>query len=147
MTDRTEKAIQQLAWEMQSWGSIEIRCDEVLERTDNNPDPHLFQHARYSHHYIEKGTGERFFESVVLEPASNVPISRYYCDGSRCADWMSSAPDNKNHDWIYIKKPFGLEASIPIHFCPEPLKYFYFGPLPLYRARVCSQNRFMRQYA
>ena len=132
MADEAAQAAKNLAREMQSWKSIELRTRESFTRQTEIPDPNGVPAGRLSYHYIEKATGERYFEEAFREPTET--ISRYYCDGQKCADWWEPTPDYPQADRVRIKKEFGIEKRFQNHFCPVPLSKFYRGPLPLYKA-------------
>ncbi len=128
------RAAETLAWEMQSFRSIEIRTHDRLINSGASPDPGAFEAADFFVRYIETNAGERRFERHTVPTGAPQERWIYYCNGKDCADEKEPTAEGETRQFVYIKRDFGIERQMRCHWCPEPLSYYYVGPRPLHQA-------------
>jgi len=139
MAEPNLRAAEQLARDMKSWKSIELRSHEELVNDVAASDPNMFASLKEYNHYIETASGGRFFEQRMLPPHGKEIKSTYYYDGKRSADFTPRR-DGDEFEHVLIKHDFGIEAQTGSHWCPEPLFYYYFGFRPLHEALATAES-------
>ena len=133
MDTHTEHVARQLAQEMASWKSIEVRVRTGI--SDHRVGSGVSKAFDVdSEHYIETSAGRRFSEHLGLKNEKTVTRYMYFCDGSKCADVSFSREDASVQQSVVIKRQYGMEGKSDRKQLPAPLLYFYVGREPLYEA-------------
>ena len=139
MDQDTTRAVKQLAWELDSRKSVEVRV--ATKPTLHYPDsgrPRAFD--TISEHYIETAAGQRFCDWTGLMSGKIQARSSHYGDGSRFADvdYVQSNPELQNV--ISIKRQYWMEQGSDRKQVPAPLLYLYSGRETLTAALPKTQN-------
>jgi hypothetical protein len=138
MVDAAGIAANKLAWEMESWASVEIRGREDFENPDFERRKESGAKSYHSElHYIETAAGQRLFERIMTpSPGTMVATSIDYSDGSKCAGLILRKEDGGvTSNQVIIKHHFAHENS-GWNVRPEPFQFFYLGLEPLPKALV-----------
>jgi hypothetical protein len=133
MDTAAEHAVKQLARELESRKSVEVRVRTGITNhgaTANRPNAFDVM----SDHYIETATGKRFCESLGLKADKVVTRYTHFCDGSTCADVNYSREDTSLQQAVMIKRQYFMEENNDRKQLPAPLLYLYVGREPLYKA-------------
>lgn len=138
MADPAETHAERLAWEMESWKSIDFQLRTTYELNELAPDPQRGA-SKLSEHYIETAAGQRMFEVRMTLRDGREMRSVYYSDGERCADFKQIKLPEKTIDSVRIKREFWQEGTLSWRGCPEPLKFYYCGLRPLPEALKAAQ--------
>lgn len=133
MPNAAESAAQKLAWEMESWKSIEIRFHEDFVNKDPARKPDEPRTFRSTDHYIETAAGQRVYDTrMTTELEKGTGVSIEYTDGSKCAQLLRTDEGGvAGQEQVTIKRSFYCEND-GVTYRPDPLKYLYVGLKPLH---------------
>ena len=131
MNNPADLAAKRLAWEMESWSTIEMKSHEDMVNNMAAKDHTQWAKAHFEHHYIASATGQRMFEVRITPVGAKVYRQANYFDGARAADVLVSDADGWEHQYVTIKREFGMEGRAGWVECPDPLRQFYVGLVPL----------------
>jgi hypothetical protein len=131
-----EDAAKNLAWEVESWKSIElkVRHDYSLQANSERGD-----HAATStliQHYIQTAKGERLAELLTLVPGTQNRAYASYTDGKSCVDITFEADFNSPQKQFVYKKVFADEGRSVTSQIPPPLRYFFLEQKPLHEQLI-----------
>jgi hypothetical protein len=133
MQSPAEVAAKKLAWEMESWKSVELQLHTDFENKDPAREPPFPRTFWSTSHYVETAAGQRFFE-MRMKPDNVVEtaVSIHFTDGSKCALLLRrDVGDVAGQEQVTIKRAFSYEDR-GMTYRPEPLKYLYVGLRPLH---------------
>ena len=133
MDSIAERAARQLAEEMESRKSIEVRCELTINNHTARPSGTMAINI-VADHYIETATGKRLLESENMKDGKVVSRSFHYGDGTKFADVNFNSKNPDEQAVVYIKREFWLEEKNDRRQLPQPLLYLYVGREPLYEA-------------
>jgi len=136
MANPAEMAAKRLAWELESWTSIEIRTREDSVESLSTKHPNPFYSER---HYIETAAGQRMSETRLVNSKGVERLQVNFTDGQRAADVLQTDTGGWDHQQVSIKRAFGSEGSSGWADRPEPLLNFYVGILPLPKALASAE--------
>jgi len=136
MANPAEMAAKRLAWEMESWTSIEIRTREDSVESFSTKHPIHFYNER---HYIETAAGQRMSEMRLGDAKGVERLQVNFTDGQRAADVLQTDTGGWDHQQVSIKRAFGSEGSSGWADRPEPLLAFYVGIVPLPKALATAE--------
>ncbi len=133
MNDLLQAIADRLAWDLDSSTSVEIHLDARITRHGTAfSGEQSFDTIK--EHYIEEVGGGRFYEMRGQSGDRVVIMSRYYSDGTRCADVQFSSVNPDQQQTIMINRQFALENGTDRRNVPAPLRAFYVGRSPLHQA-------------
>lgn len=110
-----------------SWASIEMRVETNYPRS--KPRSNNFSWMKVS--YIERATGERYYEHISRSTDGKMSRSEDYSDGKKFTSISYDGPDNRVQKQVTYPSSFGREADIGVRHCPYPLRIFRVGHEPL----------------
>jgi hypothetical protein len=135
MADKAKLVGDRLAWQMESWSSIEFT---VVEELSNNEvaagDQTMYRQATFKRRYIETAAGQRREESYTLAPEKVEMVYVEYFDGTRGASAAHPNGIASKPMQVIIKESYAHEATMGGNARPYPLRCFYVGKVPLQRA-------------
>jgi hypothetical protein len=126
-----ETFAERLAWELESWKSVEVRARHEMVSREAPPS---VDHNGILEHYIESSSGQRYYNFQFLKNGGPASRYAYFADGQRCADVQYSDGDPETQRSIVIKRGFRLEDQSDRVDRPVPLLYLYVGREPLHEA-------------
>lgn len=133
MATPAETAAQQLAWELESWSSIELRLRSqfISARPD---DPAALDYTGIiEEHYIETARGQRVFDSDIPDKP-NGGRSTDYADGRRFGSLSYTRTNREQQQQLIVNNTFSYEGNLGVSHRPVPLNVLYVGLTPLPRA-------------
>ena len=136
MANPAEMAAKRLAWELESWTSIEIRTHEDSVESFSTKHPIRFYNER---HYIETAAGQRMSEMRLGDAKGVKGLQVAFTDGQRAADVLQTDLGGWDHQQVSIKRAFGHEGTSGWADRPEPLLSFYVGTVPLPKALATAE--------
>ncbi len=139
MPSLIEELAAKLAWELNSWRSIEIRSHQEFASDNPNPGPREFQSSKNEYVYIETALGQRFFERDIVPSNIKGSLNREYSDGKLAAGFYRDKDFDAERDQVTIKHVFSNE-EIGQTSRPEPFCYLYVGLEPLNNALKEAQH-------
>lgn len=124
---------ERLAWQWQSWDSVEVRVRQRFVPPADSTDKPLVYDTIIDH-YIETASGQRFLGSLCER--SGRPVSRYaeFFDGKRGASLAYDRQDTEKQQQVIIHKHFGRENQLSRTDRPSPLLYYWVDRTPLHEA-------------
>ena len=129
MSTPAELAANRLAFEMQSWRSIELQVRHGISRPtepERRPDyDHLIDH------YTETAVGWRKNDNTSFDGATLNSHSQAYFDGSRYAQVGFARDELSKQSQVIIKRSFEMEDKSASTSRPVPLSCLYLGQTPL----------------
>jgi len=134
MSNPADLAAKKLAWEMESWSSIEMKSQEDMVNHTAANDPKQWSKAHFEHHYIASAAGERMFKIRITPAAGKEHRQTNYFDGARAAGVLDTDSGGWDHQQATIKRAFGTEDRIGWSEAPDPLRQFYVGLVPIHKA-------------
>ncbi len=127
-------AAERIAWDMQSWRSIELRGRIEIENHTGAAHGGVPYSTVMDERYVETATGKRRDE-LLLRPTTGGPrLYVSYCDGSRCAHTAQDGAPGSVPAQLLVKRGFNTEEKIGSTDRPFFFKYYYVGKKPLYEA-------------
>lgn len=141
MDTPAEAAANRLAWEAESWKSIELRVVHHYSGPSGAGNEGVpVSDRKIDDHYIETSIGQRRGELLVRPSEGKENLFISYSDGKRCAETAHSAGYGSPLAQVVIQPSFGVEGTIGGTSRPIPLKYFYAGKLPLQKALANAES-------
>ncbi len=136
MANPAEMAAKKLAWNMESWKSIELRLREDFEKMAPTQGPDDVRTFRGDFHYIETAAGQRLSEEpTTADGGDRTLVSIHYSDGARSALLVRVDQGGvPGPEQVSIHRAFGKEDEGGMSHRPEPLRAFYAGLVPLSKA-------------
>lgn len=133
MRSQAEPHAERLAWQQDSWSSIELKVGQSLTLPSNwNGDPLDFN--RIEDHYIETVLGQRALESEGSKSGVLKTRSAKYFDGRHGADIAYDNEEMARQAQVILHRHFGLENRLAQVDKPRPLFYYWVGREPLHEA-------------
>lgn len=120
--------LEQSAWNAESWASIDFKVRQDMRPTDG-------ERGSVAEHYIEKATGERYYDHrITAEDGRAIYLVTYYFDGRRGLDltFDKREPSRQLHGVVH--RHFANESRGPRAFLPVPLLYNKVGLLSVHEA-------------
>jgi hypothetical protein len=127
-----ERAIKQMAWELETRKSVELTVRHRLVYHDTESG-----HPEYDvleDHYIEVSTGQRACENLFLKLQNVEKRYSHFSDGFRCADVMSEEGNPDRQQSVFIKRQYWGEDRSDRMERPEPIQLLYVCREPLHKA-------------
>ena len=132
MQSRAEIHAERLAWQLDSWRSLEVACVETI--SPNKPDSSA--HAVFNEIeslYIETGAGQRLLDCRYLKSGSERSRAVHYFDGRRGADVLYRKDKPGQQDQATFHRHFYLEADWAQSSRPLPLSYYWVARRPIHK--------------
>jgi len=138
MNEQLKHAASQLAHDMESRKSVEVQVrNEITPHGSMTTREPAF--TTYTDHYIEKATGERFYDFRTMKSGEVVSRSTHYGNGVKFADVDYKPGDPESQNSISISKQFWMEGRGDRRQLPQPLLSLHVGREPLHKALSSAQ--------
>lgn len=136
---------ERLAWQLESWDSIELRVrQELSSPADRMRGPQVSgvvaDHFDFiDDHYIETAAGQRFQETLCEKSGNPASRSAEFFDGERGASLTYNRQDFESQQQVILHRHFGLEDRLAQVDKPRPLFFHWVGREPLHEALTNAQ--------
>lgn len=142
MQGPAESAAKKLAWEMESWKSVELRVRDDFVNKDPARKPTSPQTFWSTSHYIETAVGQRLLD-MRMKPdnVDHTRVSIDYTNGSKCAALLRTDKEGvTGQEQVTINRAFSYEDDLVTNR-PGLLRYLYVGLRPLHE--VLPQAKYL----
>lgn len=129
MDSPAERVANQLAWELESRKSIELKVRTEILCDDPEWRPKDFNLVE--EHYIETASGQRWCDTYFLKAGTVVGRSTSFSDGSRCADVAYEDGHLDRQKFVVIKRTYSQEEQGDKMNRPNPIDLLYVCREPL----------------
>jgi hypothetical protein len=113
-----------------SWASIEMRMEATFPQA--KPQSNGFTWSK--EFYIEKATGERYYERISRTSRGKTSRSEDYSDGKKFTKVGYDDANNRVQERVMTTASFGREFDLGARHSPYPLRIFHSGFEPLTEA-------------
>ncbi len=138
MDPRAERAVNQLAWELESRRSIELKVrTTIISRDPEFPTRHF---SLVDEHYIESALGQRTCDTTHLQGDEVVRRFTLFSDGSRCAEVQFEARPPYSQESVFIKRTYSQEDRGDWMNRPGPIQLLYVCREPLHKALPTAES-------
>jgi hypothetical protein len=135
MSSPNDDAAANIARELLSWKSIEIRVQEQINQyAPVGPPGSRKVFDRIAAHYVENSDGHRYYDQVMYLQDKVAGRSTGFCDGEQCARVVYDNVDITKQRSLVITTAFLREGRGNLTDRPVPLVWFYLGNVPLNEA-------------
>ncbi len=133
MNSPAEVAAKQLAWDMESRKSVEVRFTYGM--VNGEPDPSQPKALdTIVEHYIETAAGQKFYDFRGMKGDAITYRSTHFGDGAKFTDINYDSKNIESQQLVYVKREFWMEEGSDRRQLPKPLLFLYVGRVPLYKA-------------